>query len=128
MASLQTVLESCQVQADELAAQTQARLALWEKWLQPVIATHPTGDDPGYDDHFQQIREEVNKLSGADTTLISELAEKVLTTSAKDIRVATYYAWSRLHREGEAGFAEGLELLAALRPRQPVALPGSDAR
>ncbi|WP_105573103.1 type VI secretion system protein TssA [Cronobacter sakazakii] len=128
MASLQTVLESCQAQTDELAAQAQARLALWEKWLQPIITTAPTGDDPGYDDDFQQIREEVNKLSGADLTLIGELAEKVLTTASKDIRVATYYAWSRLHQEGEAGFAEGLELLAALLARFGTALHPQRAR
>ncbi|EOW6419552.1 type VI secretion system protein TssA [Cronobacter malonaticus] len=128
MASLQTVIESCQTQKDELAAQAQARLALWEKWLQPVIATAPTGNDPGYDDDFQQIREEVNKLSGADITLISELAEKVLTTASKDIRVATYYAWARLHRDGEAGLAEGLELLAALLTRFGTALHPQRAR
>ncbi|EKY3232787.1 type VI secretion system protein TssA [Cronobacter malonaticus] len=128
MASLQTVIESCQTQKDELAAQAQARLALWEKWLQPVIATAPTGNDPGYDDDFQQIREEVNKLSGADTTLIGELAEKVLTTASKDIRVATYYAWARLHRDGEAGFAEGLELLAALLARFGTSLHPQRAR
>lgn len=128
MASLQTVLESCQAQTDELAAQAQARLALWEKWLQPIIATAPTGDDPGYDDDFQQIREEVNKLSGADLTLIGELAEKVLITASKDIRIATYYAWSRLHQEGEAGFAEGLELLAALLARFGTSLHPQRAR
>ncbi|EKM0373182.1 type VI secretion system protein TssA [Cronobacter turicensis] len=128
MASLQTILESCRAGAEELAAQAQARLALWEKWLQPLSADSPTGDDPGYDDDFQQIREEVNKLSGADITLIGELAEKVLTTSAKDIRVATYYAWARLHRDGEAGFAEGLELLAALLQRFGAALHPQRAR
>lgn len=128
MASLQTVIESCQTPEDELAAQAQARLALWEKWLQPVATTHPTGDDPGYDDDFQQIREEVNKLSGADITLIGELAEKVLITASKDIRVATYYAWARLHRDGEAGFAEGLELLAALLARFGTALHPQRAR
>jgi type VI secretion system protein VasJ len=39
-------------------------------------------------------------------------AEKLLTTATKDIRVATYYAWARLCREGESGLADGLELLA----------------
>jgi type VI secretion system protein VasJ len=40
-----------------------------------------------------------------------------LTTVAKDIRVATYYCWAKLHREGEQGLAEGLELLAGLLER-----------
>lgn len=74
-------------------------------------------EDPGYDDDFQRIREEVNKLSSIDTGLICQLAEKVLNTVAKDVRVATYYCWARLHRDGETGFAEGLELLAGLLTR-----------
>jgi predicted component of type VI protein secretion system len=59
------------------------------------------GEDPGYDDDFQRIREEVNKLSGIDTGLICTLAEKLLTTTAKDIRIATYYCWARLHQDGK---------------------------
>jgi type VI secretion system protein VasJ len=82
-----------------------------------AVRASPAGEDPGYDDDFQQMREEVNKLSGADTELICRLAEKLLTTTAKDIRVATYYCWAKLHREGEQGLAEGLELLAGLLER-----------
>ncbi|WP_129232757.1 type VI secretion system protein TssA [Cronobacter condimenti] len=128
MASLQTIVESCQADAEDLAQQAQQRLVRWERWLKPVFTDNATGDDPGYDDDFQRIREEVNKLSGADTGLIGELAEKVLTTASKDIRVATYYAWARLHRDGEAGFAEGLELLAALLQRFGPALHPQRAR
>lgn len=114
MASLQTLLTACMAESATLAKQTQLRLPLWEKWLQPVTAGNPTGEDPGYDDDFQRMREEVNKLSGADTALICQLAEKLLIAATKDIRVATYYAWARLHRDGEAGLADGLELLAGL--------------
>ncbi|EOL8944160.1 type VI secretion system protein TssA [Cronobacter dublinensis] len=128
MASLQAVVESCQSGAEALAALAQQRLAHWDKWLQPVFVDNPTGDDPGYDDDFQQIREEVNKLSGADTALIGALAENILLTTAKDIRVATCYAWARLHRDGEAGFAEGLELLAALLQRFGATLHPQRAR
>lgn len=113
MASLQALLAACQTEAATLVQQTQARLALWDNWLLPVGTDNPTGDDPGYDDDFQRMREEVNKLSGADTGLICQLTEKLLT-GTKDIRVATYYAWARLHRDGEAGLADGLELLAGL--------------
>lgn len=117
MASIDTLLAACQRQPDILAQQAQSRLALWENWLLPVSDDSPTGDDPGYDDDFQQMREEVNKLSGADTDQICTLAEKLLTTATKDIRVATYYAWARLCREGESGLADGLELLAGLMQR-----------
>lgn len=114
MATLHALLTACRAEQEDLAEQAQRRLVRWEKWLKPVSVGNPVGDDPGYDDDFQQMREEVNKLSGADTELICQLAEKLLTTMTKDLRVASYYAWARLHREGETGLAEGLELMAAL--------------
>ena len=35
-------------------------------------------------------------------------------TTCKDVRVATYYLWARLHRDGEAGLADGLTLRVGL--------------
>lgn len=90
----------------------QQQIALWERWLLPITPDSPVGEDPGYDDDFERMREEVNKLSGADTELICSLAEKLLTTVCKDVRVVTYYIWARLHKEGEAGLADSLGLLA----------------
>ncbi len=114
MADLNTLLTACQSDAEALLKQAQSQTQLWENWLAPITTASPTGEDPGYDDDFQQMREEVNKLSGADTSLVCELAEKLLTTACKDVRVATYYIWARLHRDGEAGLADGLALLAGL--------------
>ncbi|TLU70310.1 type VI secretion system protein TssA [Enterobacter sp. MF024] len=114
MNTLQNLVVAFQADDIQLRQQAQVRPERWQSWLAPVSATHLTGEDPGYDDDFLRIREEVNKLSGIDTGLICTLAEKLLTTTAKDIRVATYYCWARLHQDGEAGFAEGLELLAIL--------------
>lgn len=117
MSSLNALLSACQAEQTPLLAATRERVAQWDNWLQALPGSSPVGEDPGYDDDFQQMREEVNKLSGADTELICRLAEKLLTTTAKDIRVATYYCWAKLHREGEQGLAEGLELLAGLLER-----------
>lgn len=117
MSTLNALLSACQAEQTPLLAATRERVAQWENWLQPLPGLSPVGEDPGYDDDFQQMREEVNKLSGADTELICRLAEKLLTTTAKDIRVATYYCWAKLHREGEQGLAEGFELLAGLLER-----------
>ena len=89
MASVHTLITACQAAPEALAEQAQQRLSLWDYWLRPVQADNPTGADPGYDDDFQLMREEVNKLSGADADLICTLAEKLLTTTTKDIRVAT---------------------------------------
>lgn len=67
----------CRQSVDESALRQQARSrqAQWQSWLAPVSDAQPTGDDPGYDDDFQRIREEVNKISGVDTELICQLAE-----------------------------------------------------
>ena len=114
MSTLQTLAAACQADETSLKQQAQGRTEHWRHWTTPVSDTDPAGEDPGYDDDFQRIREEVNKLSGIDTALICQLTEKLLTTTAQDIRVATYYCWARLHQDGEAGLAEGLELLAGM--------------
>lgn len=122
MSTLQNLVAACQADDAQLRQEAQSRTENWKLWLAPVNDTSPTGEDPCYDDDFQRIREEVNKLSGIDTGLICTLAKKLLTTTAKDIRVATYYCWARLHQDGEAGFAEGLELLAGLQQRYGMQL------
>lgn len=117
MDALQNLVAACQADETLLRQQAQTHTENWQPWLAPISETCPAGEDPGYDDDFQRIREEVNKLSGIDTGLICTLAEKLMATAAKDIRVATYYCWARLHQDGETGFAEGLELLAGLLQR-----------
>lgn len=117
MSTLQNLVAACQADDTSLRQQVQTRTENWQPWLAPVSNASPTGENPDYDDDFQRIREEVNKLSGINTGLICTLAEKLLTTTAKDIRIATYYCWARLHQDGETGFAEGLELLTGLIQR-----------
>ncbi len=114
MATLHSLLAACQAEQNTLTEQTQQRLTLWENWLLPVSEQAPTGDDPGYDDDFQLLREEMDRLSGIDPAMVCCLSEKLLTTATKDIRVAAWYTWARLSMDGEAGLADGLELLAAL--------------
>jgi type VI secretion system protein VasJ len=107
MSTLQNLVAACQ--ADETSCEAGAGThESWQPWLAPVSDTRPTGEDPGYDDDFQRIREEVNKLSGIDTGLICTLAEKLLTTTAKDIRIATYYCWARCTRTAKPALPKGL--------------------
>jgi len=122
MTTLQNLVTACHAEEGTLIPLAQARADDWRSWLLPLSDAQPTGDEPGYDDDFQRIREEVNKLSGIDTALICQLAEKLLTTVSKDLRVVTFYIWARLHQDGEAGLAEGLELLAAMLQRFGVQL------
>jgi type VI secretion system protein VasJ len=120
--SLDTLIARCLGERDAVAL-AREHAAVWAQWLLPIDADCPVGEDPGYDDDFQLIREEVNKLSGADAGQVARLAQKLLTVSCKDLRVATYYLWSRLHGDGERGLADGLCLLAALVERYPEVLP-----
>jgi type VI secretion system protein VasJ len=114
--SLHALITQCLGDRDALAlAHSQA--GRWQPWLQPISTASPAGEDPGYDDDFQRMREEVNKLSGADAERVVHLAEKLLIHTCKDLRVATYYLWARLQKNGEAGLADGLTLLAALVER-----------
>lgn len=114
--SLHGLIASCLGERDALSlAREQA--VRWQPWLQPISADSLVGEDPGYNDDFQRMREEVNKLSGADAERVAQLAQKLLTQTCKDLRVVTYYLWARLHKDGEVGLADGLSLLAALVER-----------
>jgi len=113
MSAMTELIHACSVDQSTLRNQAQQRCNDWARWLKPINEAQPAGEDPSYDDQFMQIREQVNKLSGCDTDTITRLSESLLTTVSKDIRVITFYAWARLHQDGEQGLAEGLELLAA---------------
>ncbi|MCO7563959.1 type VI secretion system protein TssA [Pseudomonas sp. S 311-6] len=114
--SLQGLISTC-LDGQDAVALAKAQAARWEPWLAPVSPASPVGEDPGYDDDFQHMREEVNKLSGANVERVIGLAEQSLKQRCKDLRIATYYLWARTQRDGEAGLADGLELLAALLER-----------
>ncbi|MFK0095016.1 type VI secretion system protein TssA [Pseudomonas sp. NPDC090592] len=114
--SLKSLVASCLPQSDAIAV-ARAHGQCWAPWLCSISADAPAGEDPGYDDDFQRMREEVNRLSGADVDLVAQLAQQLLHRACKDLRVATYYLWARLHKDGEPGLADGLSLLAALLER-----------
>ena len=99
------------------SSQARAAQSNWNDWLQPVNGDVPTGTDPSYDDDFLAIKEEVAKLSDIDDARIIDTAERLLKHTAKDARVAVYYVYGRMRRDGAEGVAEGFELLSALIDR-----------
>ncbi|WP_233805184.1 type VI secretion system protein TssA [Paraburkholderia sp. HP33-1] len=100
--------------AGELA---RARLDAWASWLLPFPGDGGVGRDPGYEDTFFELKDEAGKLSGIDDGLIVRSCEQLLKETGKDLRLAGYYACARLRQDGPAGFADGLELSAALVDR-----------
>lgn len=120
MATAINLLALCvpgEAQQSALLVQQQNTLPQWDNWLQPLADGDGAGKDPAYDDDFQLMREEINKLSGTEPDRLCELAEKLLCHTARDVRVVTWYILARLQREGEAGLCEGLQLLAAMLAR-----------
>jgi type VI secretion system protein VasJ len=93
------------------------RLDAWDAWLQPLAGEGGVGRDPGYEDAFFELKDEANKLSGIDDGLIVRACEQMIKETGKDLRLAGYYAFARLRQDGPAGFADGLELTAALIDR-----------
>ncbi|RRW69720.1 type VI secretion system protein TssA [Pantoea dispersa] len=117
MATAETLLTLCLPDADQrtaLLAKSRESLSLWSPWLTLLPTGNGAGDDPTYDDDFQLMREEINKLSGTDTDALCRLAETILTDHARDIRVVTWYAFARLQRDGDTGLTDGILLLAAM--------------
>lgn len=58
--TLQNLLLASGVGEEQLLAEARSHAADWERWLVPIDSHQPVGEDPGYDDDFQRIREEVN--------------------------------------------------------------------
>ncbi|WP_175915507.1 MULTISPECIES: type VI secretion system protein TssA [unclassified Burkholderia] len=102
---------------DDAEQLVRARLDTWSAWLQPLAGESGVGRDPGYEDVFFALREETQKLSGIDDGLIVRSCEQLLNETGKDLRLAGYHAFARLRQDGPAGFADGLELAAALVDR-----------
>lgn len=72
MSSPEALLSACTTNQEEqqrLIERASSALSLWDNWLKPVSPETETGDDPAYDDNFQLMREEINKLSGTDPEL-----------------------------------------------------------
>jgi len=106
---------------DDLARE---RIHTWEAWLNPLPAPDGTGvgRDPGYDDAFITVKEEIGKLSGIDDALIVQSCGQLLREVGKDLRLVGYYVFARVRQNGPAGLADGLELIAALVDRFDQAL------
>ncbi len=120
MATAQALLELCvpdDEQQSALLARQQNSLSQWDNWLKPLTNGDGAGEDPTYDDDFQLMREEINKLSGTDPEKLCQLAENIFCHTARDLRVATWYIFARLQLQGETGLYEGLQLLAAMLSR-----------
>ena len=86
----------------------------------PIPGASPSGTSVKYDPDFDRLVAEIGKLESVEgrATLrwqdVVQLAETILATKSKDLLVAAYLALGLQQREGYAGLAAGLKILADL--------------
>jgi type VI secretion system protein VasJ len=82
-----------------------------ESILAPISDKEPVGVDVTYEDSFQQLKAEINKIGsasgGADFDRIVELAMRILKDQSKDLNAASYLALGLCRVDGWKGIAEG---------------------
>ncbi len=81
------------------------------------FATSPEGDDPRYSDSFVAIKQEIDKLADTDYQLVIDEAISILTTEAKDLRVAGYLILGLAYLDGIKGLVIGLQVYVQLLDR-----------
>ncbi|RMH64325.1 MAG: type VI secretion system protein TssA [Bacteroidetes bacterium] len=79
----------------------------------PISAEAPGGTDVTYDEAFQQMKAEIDKLATAaadqvDFDQVIEAGRAILSRKAKDVRAAVFLTLALYRKQGLAGAAEGL--------------------
>ncbi|KTD23048.1 TssA family type VI secretion system protein [Legionella londiniensis] len=109
-----------------------AKLAeLWQ-WIEPCLKpfTHaPCGSDPCYQDDFEQIKLEIEKLSHCNFPLIKKLSHALLSNFCKDLRLAGYLTLALIQEHQVAGLIVSLrfykrlleQFAATVHPQNPRA-------
>jgi len=105
----------------------------WRTTLAPFLiplAGDPAGSDPAGSEAFDDARTEILKLGAlssqsVDWACVATKTDLQLREHSRDLRLAAWFTLASFHREGLAGLATGLHLLAGLletfdlHPRKP---------
>ncbi|MEM1043041.1 MAG: type VI secretion system protein TssA [Bacteroidota bacterium] len=100
------------------ATEAQNLSALLQAVRAPISEANPVGEDVKYEDSFQQLKAEVDKLQSAsadaDFERIVELGQKVLTEQSKDLTAAAFLGIGLVRTAGTTGVAESVEVARLL--------------
>ena len=85
----------------------------------PIAGASPAGADITFDPDFERLKAEIDKQTGMSGTPpnwrdIETVGAELLTSKAKDMRVATWMTVAKMQRGSWEGFAEGLTILNSL--------------
>jgi len=87
-----------------------------EAWLAPLSEAAPAGEDARYDEAYETCRNEVAQLEAPtggdpDWRKVEQLAGDLLKTKAKDLLMASYFAYARYKERGLEALPLGLTVL-----------------
>jgi type VI secretion system protein VasJ len=111
--------QSIDVQENDVQdADMRKRSPLVEAVRAPISEADPVGEDVKYEDSFQQLKMEVDKVQSAnadaDFDRIVELGKQVLTEQSKDLTAAAYLGIGLVRTAGLAGLADGIGIARVL--------------
>ncbi len=95
-----------------------------EAWLAPISEAAPCGEDPRYDEAYAEARNEVAQLDtptggDPDWAKVAQLSGDLLKTKAKDLLMASYFAFARYKDRGLKELPLGLTVLEQTLERYP---------
>ncbi len=82
-----------------------------QSFASPISSDAPCGESIRYEDDFETIKFEIDKISENDFQLVADLSKKLLTEKTKDLLVGSYLAFALTKKDGLSGFAEGVAIL-----------------
>lgn len=76
--------------------------------IHSALTPEATGEDPRYNEHFSQLKAEVEKRADVDFESIFNISCYILSDISKDLRVAGYLVLAAGRLQGLAGFGQAL--------------------
>ena len=86
----------------------------------PISPENPSGDDVRYESEYEEMQDEIEKLSSpssqgaTDWKKVVELTTAILSEKSKNILVASYLCAALLHTQGPEGLAPGVSMYRGL--------------
>ncbi len=85
--------------------------------IKPVSDASPAGEDARYDPEYDELQQEIDKLSSATAggsiswKNVATLGSSILLTKSKDMMVASYLGVALIHLKGVEGFSVGVQVM-----------------
>ena len=87
--------------------------------LSPISDAEPSGQNASYDPRYEEVRATMASLDSptggeVDWVPVAKTTRDLLTSTSKDLLVASYFTYAMLQTEGPKGLAVGLATLDGL--------------